>query len=87
MYGSVLLPPSLPRHDLLYYNSIAIVTYLAILIFACPALFAVYKVGFYWKWSGNKSSTFTGQIFLPSTMADIQPSLISAGVSYLLPPS
>jgi len=43
VYGSVLLPPSLPRHDLLYYNSIAIVTYLAILIFACPALFAVYK--------------------------------------------
>ena len=44
MYGSVLHPPSLPRHDLLYYNSIALITYLSLLIFACPALFAIYKV-------------------------------------------
>jgi len=43
VYGSVLHPPTLPRHDLLYYNSIALITYLSLLVFASPALFAIYK--------------------------------------------
>jgi len=43
VYGSVLHPPSLPRHDLLYYNSIALITYLSLLLFASPALWAIYK--------------------------------------------
>ena len=43
VYGSVLHPPSLPPHQLHLYNCLAVLTYLSLLLYACPAILAIYK--------------------------------------------